>query len=256
MVESAFPALPAGLPSGRLVAPEEGPEGVMALWVSDEPRAGLGGLWCRLYDERADTGLYPLLLDTLGGQPTRPWHDGELFVDASVADIDALDAEVLLRGDRRGGESRGEPGVEDRPVPWPGLASPGEGVEDADEYARVSAELGAEDAEFLLGLVPAARGADTLTVMGWSGPVNHCRTAEISAVVRSWEERFGARVVMVGFDVLGLSVAAPPRTMEHARAVAAEHEAFCPDNIWQGVGDMEEYAAGLVGRASWSFWWD
>ncbi|MBO2463129.1 DUF4253 domain-containing protein [Actinomadura violacea] len=248
MVESAFPALPGGLPPGRLVVPEEGPEGVMALWVSDEPQAELGELWCRLYDERARTGLYPLLLDTLGGEPARPWHDGELFVDGTVADIDALDVEAVLRGGGSGGE--------DAAVPWPGLAPPGDGVEDADEFARVSAESGAEDAEFLLGLVPAARGADTLTVMGWSGPVNHSRTAEISAVVRSWEERFGARVVMVGFDVLGLSVAAPPRTIEHARAVAAEHEAFCPDNIWQGVGDREEYAAGLVGRPSWSFWWD
>jgi hypothetical protein len=227
----------------------------MALWVSDEPRAGLGGLWCRLYDERARTGLYPLLLDTLGGDPARPWHDGELFVDGSAADIDALDVEAVLWGDGVGAKSGGGGAS----APRPGLAPPGEGAEDAedaDACARASAEAGAEDAEFLLGLVPAARGADTLTVMGWAGPANHSGTAEISAVVRSWEERFGARVVMVGFDVLGLSVAAPPRTMEHARAVAAEHEAFCPDNIWQGVGDREEYAAGLVGRRSWSFWWD
>ncbi|GAA2144539.1 DUF4253 domain-containing protein [Actinomadura napierensis] len=253
MVESAFPALPAGLPPGRLVAPEEGPEDAVVLWVSDEPHAGLGGLWCRLYDERAKTGLYPLLLDTLNGEPARPWHDGELYNEDSVADIDALDVEAVLLGHRDGAESEDE---EAALGPWPGLAAPGDGVREADECARVSAELGAEDTEFLLGLVPAARGADALTAMRWSGPVNHSGTAEISAVVRSWEERFGARVVMVGFADLGLSVAAPPRTIEHARAVAAEHEAFCPDNIWQGVGDMDEYAAGLVDRPRWSFWWD
>ncbi|MFD0855438.1 DUF4253 domain-containing protein, partial [Actinomadura adrarensis] len=110
---------------------------------------------------------------------------------------------------------------------------------------------------WLLGLVPAARGADTLTVAGWDGPCNHTNyTQEISAVVRSWEDRFGARVVAVGFDVLMLSVAAPPETYKHALHVAAEHLAFCPDNIRQGVGTLEEYAKGLVGADNWSFWWD
>ncbi|WP_345438093.1 DUF4253 domain-containing protein [Actinoallomurus vinaceus] len=41
-----------------------------------------------------------------------------------------------------------------------------------------------------------------------------------------------------------------------SREVAAEHIAFCPDNIWQGCGDFTMYADGLVGEESWSFWWD
>jgi hypothetical protein len=51
-------------------------------------------------------------------------------------------------------------------------------------------------------------------------------------------------------------VAAPPATFEHALNVAAEHHAFCPDNVWQGSGSLEEYAKGLVGAERWSFWWD
>jgi hypothetical protein len=60
----------------------------------------------------------------------------------------------------------------------------------------------------------------------------------------------------MGFDTLYLSVAAPPTTADAARHLAAEHHAFCPDNIWQGGVTFEEYALGLVDRAHWFFWWD
>ena len=39
-------------------------------------------------------------------------------------------------------------------------------------------------------------------------------------------------------------------------AVAAEHFALCPDNIYQGAGSIRRYAAGLPGTAIWSFWWN
>jgi hypothetical protein len=40
--------------------------------------------------------------------------------------------------------------------------------------------------------------------------------------------------------------------------VAAEHFAFCPDNIWQGWRPftLVGYAERLVGAAAWTFWWD
>ncbi|QKV93623.1 DUF4253 domain-containing protein [Streptomyces sp. NA02950] len=82
---------------------------------------------------------------------------------------------------------------------------------------------------------PAASGAEALTAAGWSGPANYDNdTAKFSAIVGDWENRFGARVVAVGFSPLHLSVAAPPTAEEDALLVAAEHFAFCPDNIWQG----------------------
>ncbi|MFC7479357.1 DUF4253 domain-containing protein [Luedemannella flava] len=109
-----------------------------------------------------------------------------------------------------------------------------------------------------LGLVAAGRGADALTVAGWSGPINHAQdTAEISAVIRDWEDRFGARVIAVGFATLTLSIAAPPIDMSHAREVTNEHLAFCPDNIWQqGPGSLPDYAEALLGAPIWTFWWD
>ncbi|MEI7054979.1 DUF4253 domain-containing protein [Nocardioides sp. CCNWLW239] len=61
----------------------------------------------------------------------------------------------------------------------------------------------------------------------------------------------------VSSAMLWLSVAHPPRDILHARAVAAEHLAFCPDNIWQGrYNGIDEYATTLVGLNVWAFWWD
>ncbi|GLZ14627.1 hypothetical protein Acsp04_48620 [Actinomadura sp. NBRC 104425] len=248
MSRGSLDELPDGLPPGRLITPEEADR--PALWVSDEPLPDAGRHWLRLYDLRHETGLYPLLLEGLAGDPGRPWHDGELW-PGSVAAIDALDAENVLE---KAWHSVTE-GAEHGPLsgPWPGLAPPGEADADADAAARRQAER--SDCA-LLGLVPAERGADALTAAGWGGPCNHLGTAEVSAVVRSWENRFGARVTSVGFDILRLSVAAPPTTVEHARRVAVEHHALCPDNIWQGVGDFDQYAEFLADAESWWFWWD
>lgn len=40
--------------------------------------------------------------------------------------------------------------------------------------------------------------------------------------------------------------------------MAAEHFAFCPDNVSQGTADgtLRSYARTLVGEHTWSFWWD
>ncbi|WP_149828561.1 DUF4253 domain-containing protein [Streptomyces tailanensis] len=55
-----------------------------------------------------------------------------------------------------------------------------------------------------------------------------------------------------------VSVAAPPTTEADAEAVAAEHFAFCPDNIHQGTADgsLRTYVQSLLGEHTWSFWWD
>ena len=108
-----------------------------------------------------------------------------------------------------------------------------------------------------LALVAADRPADVITALGWMGAVNvHDDPAPLSAVLRAWEERWGARVVDIGFDTLTLTVTNPPRDRAAAIALSAEHFAFCPDNVWQGVGSLTAYAAALQGARLWTFWWD
>jgi len=41
-------------------------------------------------------------------------------------------------------------------------------------------------------------------------------------MLRSWEDRFGARLIDVGFADLRLLVERPPRTLEAAQRLAAE----------------------------------
>lgn len=106
-------------------------------------------------------------------------------------------------------------------------------------------------------LVYARRSADVPAAIGWTGPVNHEHdVARLCAVLRSWEDRFGLRVVALGFATLTATVAAPPTTVEEAEAVAAEHLSFCPDNITQGPGTLRAYAKSLVDEGVWTFWWD
>lgn len=106
-------------------------------------------------------------------------------------------------------------------------------------------------------LVHARRSADIPAAIGWTGPVNHENdVALLCAVLRSWEDRFGLRVIALGFDTLTATVAAPPTTVEEAEAVAAEHLSFCPDTITQGPGTLRAYAKSLLDTRVWNFWWD
>jgi hypothetical protein len=215
--------------------------------------------WLALRAGLRGSGLVPLLLSDLGGQPGRPWESGELGPPNPDA-LAGLDIRTLL------------PELWDWQVPdpeeddeytaeilgpysrtFPGLAPASSGQADAD---RLAAAVDSLDGPLRVGLVLAGRPADTLVNMGWDGAVNSHETAQLTVVLRSWEERFGATVMHVGFDTLDLLVERPVTSGQEALAVAAEHFAFCADNVYQGVGSIPEYAAELPGATRWSFWWD
>jgi Domain of unknown function (DUF4253) len=269
-------SLPVTLPAGRLVRPNldrlrPDPEPTTvaqpAYWLSEQPATAT--LWRRLHAEHARSGLWPLLLQGLDDRPQRPWVAGE--VDPEPAgEVDSCDAAGFLatmwtNWVERAAEEEGGACDFHELAPfgraWPGLAPAGAPLEDpvvvADRYAGLLA-----DGTPRLGLVAADCSADALAVTGWLGPRNYVqRTAPLAAVVRSWEERFGVRVVGIGFDTLHLSVAAPPATPEHALQVAAEHFAFCPDNVLSDLigfspNPLAAYAEQLRGEQSWAFWWD
>lgn len=254
-------ALSVALPAGRLVLPDEGEGETPVLWLSDQPATA--ELYGALRAEHARSGLYPLLLDALHKTDPeyRPWGCGELFLDRLTSPDSHDPAAVLAGWWPDGGDQDDEEGS-DAMAPfdtrWPGLAAAAPLRHDPELLADAFAQqLLTEDPHLRLGLVAATTGAAALTAVGWSGPLNHDNdTARFSAVVGDWERRFGVRVVGVGFATLRLSVAAPPASPDAALAVAAEHLAFCPDNIWQGVGSVAAYAEMLVDENEWYFWWD
>ncbi|GAA2763852.1 DUF4253 domain-containing protein [Streptomyces paradoxus] len=238
------------LPAGALVdTTDEGLWHEPLLWCADG-RALPGG-WAALEPARR-AGLLPVVLETGDG------HGGPDHWQL-------MPGEVSYPGDHDAGEVLAEYWEEHaaQGAPWPGPAEPPGQDRDPDTVAGDIADTllvdGGPLKEPRLALVPARRSADIPTAIGWTGPANHeGDIARLSAVLRSWEDRFGIRLVALGFDHLLLSVATPPATPAAAEAVAAEHFAFCPDNIHQGTDPtLRAYAEHQVlNQPVWHFWWD
>ncbi|MFD5931148.1 DUF4253 domain-containing protein [Streptomyces sp. NPDC060333] len=253
------------LPPGTLI---DGPGRRFArrsplVWVSDEP-VGPGALAVHRGPAGA-AGLQAVLFQGRRGLESW-WTRGELR-PREMSAPDDHHVEPVLRAYWAGVVPDPEEGAEGAELiapfgrEWPGLAGPGVPDGDPEEQAVARADELIREGVLpspRLALIPAARGADAPTAMGWRGPLNHENdTARVSTVLRSWEDRYGARVLALGFDELHLSVAAPPATRAAALPVAAEHFAFCPDNVWQGSGSVHAYAdEAVVGARTWGFWWD
>lgn len=245
-----------GLPAGHLVGPAGYPGAEPLLWVSTAPAAA--NAWAELAAAQPVTGLWPVLLDGLEEESVqRPWLEGE-FAPADWRPLDAPAVEEFLAADFADAFEDDEQFAADPPA-WPGLSPALTPIADPAPVAAVLAdELLTHGPHRHLGLVRAERGADVLAVLGWLGATNYdTAPGTLSSVLRSWEDRFGVRVVALGFDTVFVSVAAPPADVAEAFPVAAEHLGFCYDAIFQdGPGDLAEYAEGLVGRGVWRFWWD
>jgi hypothetical protein len=104
-----------------------------------------------------------------------------------------------------------------------------------------------------VGLVPAGRPADVLPRLGWNEALD---TAPIAAVLRSWEDRFGACLLRVGFAQISVLAQRPPRTLESAQRLAAEQWAFCSECAGEGLHDVPRITASLMSSPIWTFWWD
>jgi hypothetical protein len=105
-----------------------------------------------------------------------------------------------------------------------------------------------------IGLAPATRPADVLPLIGWT-PSDQSDALPVAAVVRFWEGRFGARLLQVGFAEISLLIYRPPRSIEHAQRIVAEHFAFCDECAGQGLHEIVSIAARLM-ELIWTFWWD
>lgn len=240
------------------------------MWVADELPADLGSLWRGATEQHAATGLLPLLCPP--GHPATP---GE----AARADEIRLDAELAAgfaayRRERLPYWSDPTPpddtpeGVEPWPhdpgppfESWPGFApavpaAGGSGLSAVEAAAQVASHTAASGwhSQCRLALVPARRAADLPAALDWSpeAPV-----PLLCALLRSWEDRFGAQPVCITESGLVVSVARPPCRLQDAEVLAVEHVLTTADSI---VDDpptpFPEYAAGLVGRHDWWFWWD
>ncbi|RBY80922.1 hypothetical protein DQ238_07755 [Geodermatophilus sp. TF02-6] len=233
-------------------SPKGIPDGVVRGWLTAEPVADPHGAWRRWARRFDRSGFWPLMTSTV---PDRPFLSGELLLPAPPAD-----AAAVLRRRWEGMRPVRADGTLLPHPPWSGLAV---GVGEPPAAGVVLPRLPGGDHPRRLILVPARRPADTLAQLGWHGACNWFLTgADVAGVLRSWEDRFGAYVVAVGFAELDLVVTRPPQDAEQSRVLAHEHIAFCPDNFSPQDSfdaaplDPEEYAARLHTAQVWHFWWD
>ena len=270
---------PVTLPAGRLVTNEGDHVG----WATVDPVPGSGHVWAALSELHPRTGLVPIQLDGLRvgtlfpgdrqglpGDALRPWDNGEFTRPEDPRGADGLDAGAVLEDRWRDWVSWPE---EDDPESaewrqpftreWPGLAAPertpltaAERQQALDVTLPRIRQARRATAAARIGLVPAGRPADVLAVIGWGGLVNQGESLlPLTAVLRSWEDRFGARLIEVGYADLRLLVERPPRTLQAAQRIAAEHVVLADECI-EAMSDIPGIADRLVDAPVWTFWWD
>ena len=228
--------------SGRRVRADLEGAGPAVLWRTNGEPEAVFQVWERLADAHAQTGLWPVLI-------TAERLDLGYFDPAWEAKVEAVDYGTMVVA-RWSEFSSYDEELRERMGEFPGLAAPGEvRVDDPLEHVFAALEVDS------LGLVRVRRPADVLAAIGWMGAVNSFRPVELVPYLRSWEERFDARLVAVGFDTIQLAVGRPPSAAEAIRA-ASELYMFNPDVVDQGVGSIEALAEEMVQDPHWAFWWD
>jgi len=246
------------LPVGRPVrADADGngtPSGSPVMWVSDAVQKDAGETVLRLEFVFGQTGLWPVVLQSLETHPDdgRPWRHGE-FAPSQVTAPDRIDIRrtVTQWWKQNLDESARQFGV-DRVL---GTSPPPLGRPNQVTSYPVDGLLRGMPGR--IGLVSVTRPADVPARIGWLGATNYFDGGYVSAMLRSWEDRYGAVLIRIGFDYLEVAVRRPPFTESATRPVVAEQFAFCPDQILQGDFDtVGDYVHSLVGQDAWYCWWD
>lgn len=225
--------------SYRPIIPEDATDAVAALVTEGDLKL----LWQCLVLSFPEHGLWPVSTSGLYGDVERPWLSEEVDGKQRIRST----AEEFFTSE---GNPHGEPSDTDAPVLFQRLAA---AVTNGTRHELCPLHV---DAGNGLVITPVMRPADVPAAIGWQGPLNYGFTgADISVVLRSWEDRFGAVLMGLDFDSLYVQASATPDDPEELQLLGIEHYIFCPDNIEQGSGTLEAYIPSLH-DLSWGFWWD
>jgi hypothetical protein len=215
------------LPAGKRV-----PRAFAAYWATDEPVGDIKDTLQRLRAVFAETGLWPLVWR----HPENPdaYMGGHGDIDR-IDDVDVL--EVMRSGWQQITTGDPLPPFTD----FPGLAPAPAGMFDPSVVSLPS------DPGFgpRVLLVPCNRPADVVAALG--GLAAEVDPTECSAVLRSWEERFGTVPVEVAPSRIWLNVTRPPDTKDAALHLAAEHAAFCPPELLSIDVTLSDLAEAFLG---------
>jgi hypothetical protein len=112
-------------------------------------------------------------------------------------------------------------------------------------------------AQVAVDLLPVSEGWQVPAFLQEGGWNNCPRPAEHAAMLKHWQERHGADVVVFG-EVTELYVARPPQGRAELLELIKQHLLYGEETIFT-IGRswrLEEMAARLRGSHVWRFWWD
>jgi hypothetical protein len=232
------------------------PEGHGVLYTTI-PRTSSMAMWKAL---DADKGLRPILFyagdtDLLGSRLTWRSQEPAILQAAShpmdspaavLAAADTVDVPALLAKNPSYTDHKAEHG------PWPtkqhpprldlAVTLPGDDEGDGPTATRILILIPADAAwktiAYMPGFVTAGEATPSL--------------AQVAAVSRRWEEKYGARLAAIGPATLEWYLSRK-LTKAEALALAAELEIFSPD---ADEGTVEEVAAVLMNNTGVTAWWD
>lgn len=211
------------------------PEQVSSCWASDETLADSVALAARLARAFPQTGIWPLLWHH---PPEPPW--AYLDDETNLTAVDAVDVASLLSQ----GWSRSAPywphddASFDSALPRLAPPSPLAQASTANPFLRLPDE---DPYDAHLMLVPCHRPADAIQASG--GLMLETPATWITAVLRSWEERFGAVPVAFTHSQVWLVIQNPPRDDEQALLLAAELAGF---NLFLKPMPLQQLAQDLA----------
>jgi hypothetical protein len=227
------------------------------IWVSEKPLVE-PRQYLEFVSAHESSKLWPVLIpyDSRFADSGVDWIDDRSRLPPVGGDVDDEDAGAILAGWWPEPCCEGDC-LDPYGPDFPGLARRSSARTDPLFQAGEVGDVLTAMARCRLGLVQADRPADVPALLGWTGMLNvTTKLAAISAVLRSWEDRFGAVLIGVGFDELILSVAAPPTGIERALKIAAEQRSFCYQKFTQQPGNMRDFAKSLIDQRLWRFTWN
>ena len=264
------------LPAGELI---QDPEGRDLMWVAPAD-SGNTELWREINSLTGPPGFSAVFLSD--SRRNRWWSEMPRCNDQPLADLERIDARAVYEPDgqyfvdRRehllgtlrslGQRNQGLAHLEDlfgqmlpaEPTEGSTLARPGSVPVDESSLqgAIHRCSIGAD-----VALVPVGRPADVPCHMSWESLGWQYMTHKLSGYVyasvmlRSWEDRFGARLLTLGQDTMVVVVERRPGNRSDAIGLACELSSFAPESQ-MAEDSLDDFADYLLDAAVWEFWWD
>lgn len=141
------------------------------------------------------------------------------------------------------------------PRTWSGLVTPAQ-PGDAEQVSPLGHPAVWSHRFGRLVLVPVSRPADVVLTLGPSAYNSRPSPEQLTAVLRSWEDRYGALPLQYSFKTLLVGIRRPPRTEAEVQAALVELFSVCPGLYDDPTLSDADVFDNLSGSREWALWWD